>query len=296
LRIDADPEADCSAPLGLNNAVGNSDGAFDSNGWFDFRVPCLMHDYCWDLVRVGRPWDYDSVHADECNEKFGTAMREHCETRGLLSYSFCLWTADFYENAVDLSHERFGKPDEVLPENGWPSDFYEMLVDRYTWDESTWKRFNFRNEDEDLVITGETCIKETGASLCTSTRLLQMVCVGRTDCGVRQVVEFPGIIGGERLDAAVLAHCGYTSGCRVKVSLQAKLSEQGAFEDVSSATTTIPYDSVADGDQEFSWAEAPAVTQIDEDYYEWRFRISSMDADKWVIFALPTMSFIQDET
>lgn len=68
--------------------------------WFDFRVPCRMHDYGYDLIRVKAPFEYPNVSKGDADFEFYVAMAEHCQSRPLVDRPFCADTAGRYYSGV----------------------------------------------------------------------------------------------------------------------------------------------------------------------------------------------------
>lgn len=64
--------------------------------WYDFEIPCEMHDYCWDLKRVNTTYGdafYPGVTTGWCDSAFLNAMNEHCNWRPNWQ-SLCKGTAE----------------------------------------------------------------------------------------------------------------------------------------------------------------------------------------------------------
>jgi len=73
----------------------------DTGPYWDFQIPCKMHDYCWDLIRASRDTpNYGKVSEGACDNEFLAAMDQHCAQRGFWTRSLCHAEADLVHAAV----------------------------------------------------------------------------------------------------------------------------------------------------------------------------------------------------
>lgn len=91
-RRATDPTGECSAPLLGNSGPG-----------YDFTLPCLTHDFGYDLQRyyqrIGTPHDPDTRRA--ADRQFREDLSGYCETRGGLAGFSCRGFARVYATAVE---------------------------------------------------------------------------------------------------------------------------------------------------------------------------------------------------
>lgn len=87
-RVAVRYDGECSTPGVAINSVG---------GFYNFTVPCLAHDYCYDLIRAGFGATVSKATCDSALELLALAT---CEPKGPVAEYICEQFAGLYSSAV----------------------------------------------------------------------------------------------------------------------------------------------------------------------------------------------------
>lgn len=191
-----------------------SSAAPDTAGWFDFSVPCRMHDYGYDLIRVRHPFAYGGVTKADVDSEFRDAMLEHCSKRSYLSAPFCTHSAIYYYSAVAAAW--FMPTDgKEHPKSGWP-DYTNFIENEYFyWGTSAW---NLR------AAPGGSASWATYNDPYSYVNMLEFNCNNSVSgCSVYQDIQANlsgSFKGGELIEAKGQLRCNASSGqCNYRFAL-----------------------------------------------------------------------------
>lgn len=179
---------DCSGPPPTNNTP-------DTGPWWDFQVPCKMHDFCWDLARVSPPFEYWAVDPYECDDLFFGAMEENCSSRSQPWRTLCQDSAIVMSESVRAAaphpagNERNGQPENFLRNNRFldGTKYWAKTPSTAQW--LVYKNNTYQND---------------------GTTYLEFNCGNNASgCSVRQD-DYDTMLGGEYMSASAELRCRYT--------------------------------------------------------------------------------------
>lgn len=201
----------------------------DTLWYYDFEIPCDMHDYCFDLLRVKAPFDYrTTVTYANCNNEFNAAMEEHCNSRWPSpNYALCHNEADVWSAMLDGCV--WCPPGQDRPSGAWPST--EFLTNRgFSSSVTNWNL---------LPAAGGTANWAVYSSFGhDAPPRLEFNCnASLVGCSVFQERSI-GNVGGERFQHSVWAYCPTSGGC--PMSMAAWGWNGSTWTLLGSATATIP--------------------------------------------------------
>ncbi|MEY2419941.1 MAG: hypothetical protein QOI95_8 [Acidimicrobiaceae bacterium] len=181
-----DQNGDCSGPEP------------DHAAWYDFQVPCRMHDFCWDLRKVKPPYNYSNVSKADCNNLFRDAMITNCATKTIVYQTMCTATADRFKNAVDFADDS----PQSRPSGSWPSAQW-VYNSSFSSGTSGWTRINAGSHQMLWSVYSET----------SGQRFLGFTCNGAAGCILQQLVGQANpsfteqFFGGEHMNNYTQARC-----------------------------------------------------------------------------------------
>lgn len=197
--------------------------ADDSGPNFDFTVPCQMHDFGYDLIRVKNPFGYPNVTKNHVDTEFHTAMQESCFEGETANVIACLILASGYYGAVSIAPT----PGKERPTGAWPST--EMLANQ-----------GFLNGLANWDLIGGTVSYSILDRPSFVEDILEFRCTTVVSCRIQQNHKMdPDAFGGERFSAATATRCNEDPPCDVRFKIIAKRHSDGGIETVHQDSWTV---------------------------------------------------------